>query len=123
MKIKLRMGDWIILGCCLCLVPLSWSLTSQHSGEPTAIAITVDDSIPLVYPINSNREINVSSKLGDSIIEIKDSRVRFLRSPCHGKICMLSGWHEFSGDQIACLPNRVSVSLMSEQERFDGINF
>ena len=123
MKINLRIGDWLILGCCLCLVPLSWSLTSHHPGVPTAIAITVKDSTPLIYPINRNREIHVSSKLGESIIEIKDRRVRFLRSPCNGKICILSGWHQFSGDHIACLPNRISVSLLSEQERFDGINF
>ncbi|HDZ78591.1 MAG TPA: hypothetical protein ENH39_04705, partial [Gammaproteobacteria bacterium] len=37
--------------------------------------------------------------------------------------CVLSGWHQQSGDNIVCLPNKVGVSLISNRERFDGINF
>ncbi len=119
----MKAGDWLILLLSLLLVPLSWSMTQRDPGSTTAIEITVGDQPPIIYPIKNRQRIAVTGELGDSVMEIRDGRVRMLSSPCQGKICILSGWHQHSGDNIICLPNKVGVSLISNQERFDGINF
>ena len=119
----MKPGDWLILFLGLLLVPLSWSLTQSDSGEMSAIEITVADQPPVVYSIKNQQQITVAGSQGDSVIEIRDGKVRMVSSPCNGKICVLSGWHQHSGDNIVCLPNKVGVSLISNQERFDGINF
>jgi hypothetical protein len=119
----MKIGDWLILLFSLFLIPLSWSMTKQQPGKTTAVKITVADASPATYSILENHQIKVAGELGDSIIKIHDGKVRFIQSPCSGKICILSGWHQQSGDHIACLPNKVSVSLLSQEDRFDGINF
>jgi len=119
----MKPGDWLILCLALLLVPLSWSMTQRNSGVMAAIEITVGDQPAVVYPIKDQRQITVAGDLGDSVVEIRDGRVRMISSSCNGKICILSGWHQHSGDNIVCLPNKVGVSLISNQERFDGINF
>ncbi len=121
--IEMKPGDWLILAFSLLLIPLSWSLIDHQSAETSAIEITVADSPPSIYSIKKNAQINVAGKLGRSVIEVRDGKVRFTSSPCSGKVCILSGWHQHSGDHIVCLPNRVSISLLAEQDRFDGINF
>ena len=121
--IKMKPGDWLILFLSLLLVPISWSMTKSDSGVIAAVEITVGDQPAVVYPIKDQRQITVAGDLGDSVVEIRDGRVRMISSPCNGKICILSGWHQHSGDNIVCLPNKVGVSLISNQERFDGINF
>jgi hypothetical protein len=121
--IKMKIGDWVILLFSLFLIPMSWSMTKQQPGETTAVKITVADASPATYSIMENHQIKVTGELGDSIIEIHDGKVRFIHSPCSGKVCILSGWHQQSGDHIACLPNKVGVSLLSQEDRFDGINF
>jgi len=121
--IKMKIGDWVILLFSLFLIPMSWSMTKQQPGETTAVKITVADTSPATYSIMENHQIKVTGELGDSIIEIHDGKVRFIHSPCSGKVCILSGWHQQSGDHIACLPNKVGVSLLSQEDRFDGINF
>ena len=100
MKIEAKVGDWLIIICCLLLIPLSWSLTRQQTGVPVAIEITVADKPPVSYPLKINRLINVASELGDSVIEVHDGKVRFLHSPCLGKICILSGWHHKYGFRV-----------------------
>ncbi len=120
---KMKAGDWLILLFSLMLIPLSWSMTKHQTGTSTAIEISIADKLPSTYPIKENQQIKVAGEIGDSIIEIHDGKVRFTHSPCNGKICILSGWHQQSGDHIACLPNKVSVSLLSQEDRFDGINF
>ncbi len=119
----MKHGDWLILILSLLLVPLSWSMTHKDSSVVTAIEVSVADQSPTTYNLQNDQKITVKGKLGDSIIEVHDGRVRMLSSPCNGKICVLSGWHQHGGDSIVCLPNKVSVSLISQQERFDGINF
>ncbi|MFW2439015.1 MAG: NusG domain II-containing protein [Arenicellales bacterium] len=121
--VKMKAGDWLILFLCLLLVPLSWSMTKGDSGVIAAVEITVGDQPAVVYPIKVRQQITVAGDLGDSVIEIRDARVRMISSPCNGKICILGGWHQHNGDNIVCLPNKVGVSLISNQERFDGINF
>jgi hypothetical protein len=121
--IEMKPGDWLILIFSLLLIPLSWSLIGHQSAETSAVEITVADSPPSIYSIKKNAQINVAGKLGRSVIEVRDGKVRFTSSPCSGKVCILSGWHQHSGDHIVCLPNRVSISLLAEQDRFDGINF
>jgi hypothetical protein len=121
--IKMKIGDWLILVLSLMLIPLSWSMTKHQSGTSSAIEINVSDQQPLTYSIKKDQAIQVAGKLGNSIIEIHNGKVRFSHSPCNSKVCILSGWHQHSGDHIVCLPNKVSVSLLSQEDRFDGINF
>ena len=121
--IKMKPGDWLILFLSLLLVPLSWSMVQRGSGMTTAVEITIGNQPAVVYPIKGQRQITVAGDIGDSVVEIRDGRVRMISSPCNGKICILSGWHQHSGDNIVCLPNKVGVSLISNQDRFDGINF
>jgi hypothetical protein len=123
MNIEMKTGDWLILILCLLLIPLSWTLTRHQPGETNAIEITVGNESPATFSIKENHQVNVAGELGDSVIEIRDGKVRFASSPCSGKVCILSGWHQHSGDHIVCLPNKVGVSLLSQQDRFDGINF
>ena len=119
----MKIGDWIIVLFSLFLIPISWSMTEHQPGISSAIEISVSDKQPESYSILENQKLIISGELGDSIIEIKDGKVRFLHSPCSRKVCVLSGWHSHSGDHLVCLPNKVSVSILSQQDRFDGINF
>ncbi len=121
--IKMKPGDWLILFLSLLLIPLSWSMIQRNSGTVTAVEITVGDQPPAVYSIKDPRQITVAGDLGNSVIEISDGKVRVISSPGKRQLCVFSGWHQQGGDNIVCLPNKVGVSLISQQDRFDGINF
>jgi hypothetical protein len=121
--IKMKVGDWLILLFSLVLIPLSWSMTKHQQDSSSAIEISVSDKQTTTYSIKKDQKIKIAGDIGESIIEIDDGKVRFSSSPCSAKICILSGWHQHSGDHIVCLPNKLSVSLLSQEDRFDGINF
>jgi len=122
-SLEIKIGDWLIILCCLLLIPLAWVMTTHQPGATTAIEITADDKTPVIYSVTNNHSINVTGELGQSVIEIRDGKVRFSDSPCNSKVCILSGWHQHSGDHIVCLPNKVGITLLSQNDRFDGINF
>lgn len=122
-SLEMKIGDWLIILCCLLLIPFAWLLTMHKPGVTAAIEITADNKTPVIYSIKENQQINITGELGQSVIEIRDGKVRFSDSPCGRKVCILSGWHQHSGDHIVCLPNKVGISLLSQNNRFDGINF
>jgi len=67
--------------------------------------------------------INVPGVLGDSVLEVKEGRIHFIDSPCRQKICIHQGWLKRGGANATCLPNRVSVTILSDNPEFDTINF
>lgn len=76
-----------------------------------------------VLPLQGHRRVSVPGSLGDSVIEIRDGKVRFVDSPCRNKHCVHDGWLTLSDEFTACLPNRVSVQVLGREPRFDAINF
>jgi hypothetical protein len=67
--------------------------------------------------------LEIEGYLGKSIIEIKDNKIRFLKSSCREKICIRRGWLKYSNDFTACLPNRISIHIKSYKNDFDAIAF
>jgi len=77
---------------------------------------------PRIYALDQDRVIRVRGPLGDSVLRIRHGRVRFVSSPCRGKICVHAGWLSHAGEAAACVPNRVSVQVLGQDPRFDAIN-
>ena len=82
------------------------------------------DSGEWLFPLESDRTIEVEGPLGKTVVVIEDGSVRVSSSPCPEKICVKSGPISRPGRWIACLPNRVIISVTgrSEQE-LDGLTF
>jgi hypothetical protein len=76
------------------------------------------------FPISRDRVERVSGPLGDTIVAIEGGTVRVVDSPCPDKICVAAGRISHTGQFVACLPNRVSVSLEGRDEpTVDGTAF
>ena len=92
-------------------------------GEAKHVEIFVNGEKRYVYNLSENHKIAVQGKIGESLIEIAEGRIRFLHSPCNTQFCVRSGWHEHSGSFAACLPNGVSIQLTGVGKMYDAINF
>lgn len=121
--VRPKIGDALVLLLCVLLIPISVMAVKQNPAKATAVKITSSDSTPRTYPLHPDRTLNIEGRLGISVIEIVDGSARFAASPCAGQQCVLSGWHRHSGDGMACLPNRVAMTLVAQRDDFDGMNY
>jgi len=48
--------------------------------------------------------------------EVKDGAVRFAQSDCPGQECVHVGWMKRPGSSMACLPNRISLTVLGQSE-------
>jgi len=121
--IPVRGGDIVVLLACLLLVPASWYGLKGDPARPTTIRVTIAGQTPQYHSLQQDKKFRVHGLRGESVIEIRDHAVRFVESACPAKHCILSGWHQHGGDSVACLPNRVAITLLSDEDVYDGINF
>jgi len=87
------------------------------------LQIQAGNDEPITEELSPNRTLHIHGPLGDSIIAVSHGRARFVSSPCRGQVCVQTGWLQTTGDLAACLPNRISLSLLGQHPRFDTINF
>uniref|UniRef100_A0A7C3YTL5 NusG domain II-containing protein n=1 Tax=candidate division WOR-3 bacterium TaxID=2052148 RepID=A0A7C3YTL5_UNCW3 len=92
-------------------------LKTQEEGKK--VEIFVDGKIKYIYNLNDNRTFEVEGRLGNSIIEIKEGKVRMKYSPCPDKLCMKTGYIKNRGESIICVPNRVVIRIRGDD--IDGI--
>ena len=76
-----------------------------------------------IYPLDADTILRVPGPLGETVVEIEDGSVRVISSPCPEKICVKTGRISKPGQWIACLPNRVFISIRGRRsEQPDAIS-
>ncbi len=121
--VKLQRGDYLILLFSVLLLPtLYFNLWGDRfAGEYVSI-IVGSEQVELLS-LQQPQKIEIQGSLGLSLLEIFNGKVRFIDSACQGKQCVHSGWIHQGGEVVSCLPNRISIAILSGEQRFDSINF
>ena len=117
-----RPGDILVIA--LVLAMIGGFAAGIYSGASVdRVRILRGENGASTYPAWDSRILNVSGPLGETRIEISDGTARIVASPCQQKICINRGWLSHAGETVACLPNRISVTLLGDDPRFDAMNF
>jgi len=109
------MTDNLLLLLSLAGIAAAWFIihTSIGAGPPTAY-IYHGDILLATYPLPEDDRIihfDADGEIGTSEIIIDRLGARMAHSPCPTQYCVLSGAHKHIGDQIACVPNHILISI------------
>jgi hypothetical protein len=74
-----------------------------------------------VFPENAVETVTVTGPLGDTVVELAGGRARVVSSPCVNQTCVSSGSIHTAGQWVACLPNRVFVSVEGGGVELDAV--
>jgi hypothetical protein len=85
-----------------------------YRQDPVKAVIYQDSKLIEQCRLDKNRNFEL---LGNRMqIEIRNNRIRVVRSNCPQHICMNMGWAQYSGQNIVCVPNKVIIELKSTAE-------
>jgi hypothetical protein len=76
------------------------------------VRVYLDNRPVYSLSLDEDRIVRISGPLGNSYVEIRNGAVRMKDSPCPDKICIEQGWTDRGA--ITCLPNKVVVSVVSD---------
>ena len=116
-------GDYALMVLALLIVVASY-FAFWGGWQRSALAeITVNGKHWRNVELFEDQIIRVPGVLGDSVLEVKDGSIHFIASPCTQKLCIQQGWLHNGGANATCLPNRVSVTVLSDDPDYDTMNF
>lgn len=116
-------ADWTVVLLAVALLPMLYVKLWLFQGHGQQAGIWADGQVVEVLSLDDPRKLSVTGPLGVSTLEIRDHKIRFLDSPCRGKVCVHSGWLTEVGDILACLPNKIMVRILGSDSRFDAMNY
>ena len=95
----------------------------QVSGTKPMVHIYHAQTLLATYPLESQHAVHfvANGDVGTSEIVIEHGSVRIIHSSCRSKACVLSGAHHRIGAMIACVPNRILVTIEGENDALDAI--
>jgi len=119
--------DRLLLLVSLLLIAIAWFvIQSRVSAGPAVAEIYHDQLLLATYPLpqsgESSHSVIVQGELGETEIVLDEQGVRMKSSPCSSQHCVLSGAHKHAGEIIACVPNRILVTVRGKSASdFDAI--
>jgi len=117
----MKRGDMWLFGVIAVVMSLLFIMWFQNESTAEAYEgnkyarITIDREHYQTVKITDNEQlIEVRSKRGYNLLQIKDGGIRMLEADCPDDLCKLMGFKDQIGETIVCLPNRVLVELVGD---------
>lgn len=101
-----------------CVGLVATRLMGANTNADTA-TVVIRDGEQNVYelPLSQNTTKSVTTDLGTNLIEIKDGRVHVEEADCPNQDCVHQGWVDAAGEQIVCLPHKLTVDIVDESAK------
>lgn len=101
-----------------CVGLVATRLMGANTNADTA-TVVIRDGEQNVYelPLSQNTTKTVTTDLGTNLIEIKDGRVHVEEADCPNQDCVHQGWIDAAGEQIVCLPHKLTVDIVDESAK------
>lgn len=116
-------GDRVLFVAALCLLGLLYWAYWGGGALSAQAAIYVEGRFWSKVDLYQAQQLEIKGKLGISRLQIEAGKIRFISSPCATQVCVHQGWIQVGGESVTCLPNGISVQVLSPDPRYDSINF
>lgn len=104
-------NDMIFIAALLVAVTLLGAIWYFCRGEGDTVTVTVDGVLFGEYSLSVDRTVEIRTDKGLNVLVIEDGRARVVEASCPDGICAAHRPISRSGESIACLPNKVIVTV------------
>ena len=112
---RIKKADWILIGGILlagCLAALCLVL---FSGKGKYVQVRVSGKVVAEYPLSKDSEHEIEGTSGNNLLVIRDGEAWIEEASCPDKLCKKQGHINKKGQSVICLPNQITVEIVSEQ--------
>ena len=104
---------------------LGIALRVYSGGADSSRVIVRSPDRTWIFPIDADETVSVLGPLGETVVNIHNSRAAIISSPCSGQTCVAAGGVQRGGQWVACLPNRIFLLIEGaiESDAVDAISW
>ena len=118
MKKKTLKNDIVFILCMLLIAGGVWLYTFCTRRAGGVAVVTVDGDIVAKLPLSEPTAFALNSSylgIGEegfaNVIVVENGRVCVKDANCPDKVCVRTGWIEYEGESIVCLPHKLVVTV------------
>ena len=117
----MKTKSWVILLALILIACIGLSIPLLLPGRASSGAEIISDGQVLYrVDLQLDRQFQITTPAGGSnIVTVKDGKIAVTEANCPDHYCMDRGFCS-GGTQIVCLPNRLVIQFVGEQE-VDGL--
>lgn len=112
---KITFFDGVIIGFILLLsvgiLLKAWFNENRNPSTAIGAAVYHDGRLFERLTLNMDREIRLLD--GKMIIEVRGKKVRVKKSECPRQLCVKTGWIQYTGESIICVPFKTLIEIDS----------
>lgn len=109
--------DIIIVISLIFAAAVSWIIINNiYQSKGNYIEIIVNEKVKDTLPLDKDTEYRITEKDFLNVIKIKDGQVYMEEADCPDKLCVKQGKISKNGQAIICLPHKVVVRVVSEDD-------
>lgn len=114
---EMKRADVLLL-VVLVLLAGFFILRNVMSSQETAqiIEIRQGNEEPTYVSLHEDAIIDLSRDGKINVIQVKDGSVHMIEANCRDHLCVKKGHITKVGDSIVCLPHRLAISILGEEE-------
>jgi len=115
---EFRKNDFILIVVIFVVLLMVAAVFYNNMDFGSTVTVTVDGEIFGEYSLNSNQEIEITNSDGEvtNILLISDGTAKMTEATCPDLICVNTEAISKKGETIVCLPNKVVVTVESNEE-------
>ena len=112
---------WILALALVLVVSAAGGFYLLNSNQDAAFAVILSNGETIrTVSLHMDQEFTVTAPNGgENTVTVKDGKIAVTEATCPDHYCMQRGFCD-GGTQIVCLPNRLVIEFLAEQE-IDGV--
>ena len=111
MQKKKLWRDILLIGALLAIVLTVFLVVTLTKKEGAYVEVVIDGELYATYPLAIPREVTLNG--GTNILVIEDGKAYLSYANCPDHTCVNTGKISYNGQSIVCLPNRLTVKVVS----------
>ena len=110
-KKKTLTRDILLIGVLLAIVLAVLLVLTLTKEKGAYVEVTKDGTLIATYPLDIPREVSLNN--GTNILVIEGGVAYLSYANCPDHTCVNTGKISYNGQSIVCLPNRITVKVVS----------
>lgn len=103
----------ILLVAGICFI-ITESISPATDGY---VEVRIDGDVFSQYPLNEDKTVMIKTENGNNELQISNKSAKIVWADCPDRICEKHGKISRNGESIICLPHKLVITIISEENR------
>lgn len=108
--------DFLVIAAVLLIAGFFFGYTLLTRTHGAGVVVTYDGEEIMHRQLDEDATIEITEGGEKNTVVIKNGAVCVSYASCPDHICVNTGWIEYEGEMIVCLPNKIVVTIIGGEE-------